>query len=402
MRAPIPAEACRVRGAGTPAVMVRTLGIEEELLLLDPGTRAVAPGSAEVLKRFREHGRGRRLYRAASDEVDQELFRHQLETRTDPTTSAADAFAQLVTARRTAGEAARATGLATGACGTVPLAGDQASVSPDDRYRDMVDTYGEVARTGGTCGMHVHVGIDSDEQGVAAIDRIAPWLPALLAVSANSPFADGRDTGYASWRAQVWTRWPSAGPTEAFGDVAGYRAACRMLLDSGAARDEGMLYFDARLSTGQPTLEVRVCDVCTDPADALLVAVLVRGLVETAVRDEAEGRPRPPWRAEALRAAHWRASRFGVSDRLVHPGERELRPARDVLDALVAAVEPALAEAGDLDRVTARLERVVHEGGATRQRAAHERSGDVAGVVDDLIQRTELTWEAHDIDTERA
>ncbi|MCW2774762.1 MAG: putative enzyme, partial [Nocardioides sp.] len=95
-------------------------------------------------------------------------------------------------------------------------------------------------------------------------------------------------------------------------------------------------------------------------------------------------------------------SRFGVSDRLVHPGERELRPARDVLDALVAAVEPALAEAGDLDRVTARLERVVHEGGATRQRAAHERSGHVAGVVDDLIQRTELTWEAHDIDTERA
>ena len=382
--------------------MVRTLGIEEELLLLDPASRGVAPGAPRVLKEFREHGRGRQLARAASDEVDQELFRHQLETRTDPTTSAADAFAQLVTARRTAGEAARATGLATGACGVVPLGGDRTSVSPNDRFRAMVDTYGEVARTGGTCGMHVHVGIDSDEEGVGALDRIAPWLPVLLALSANSPFTDGRDTGYASWRAQVWRRWPSAGPTEAFGDVAGYRAVSRMLLETGAARDEGMLYFDARLSTGQPTVEVRVCDVCTDPADALLVAVLVRGLVETAVRDEAEGRPGPPWRAEALRAAQWRASRFGLADRLVHPVERGLSPALEVLDALVATVEPALTDAGDLDRVASRLERVVHEGGATRQRAAYERSGDVAGVVDDLIERTELSWEAHDISSDKA
>jgi carboxylate-amine ligase len=237
---------------------------------------------------------------------------------------------------------------------------------------------------------------------VAAIDRIAPWLPVLLALSANSPFAEGRDTGHASWRAQVWRRWPSAGPTEAFGDVAGYRAVSRMMLETGAARDEGMLYFDARLSAGQPTVEVRVCDVCTDPADALLVAVLVRALVETAVRDEADGRPRPPWRAEALRAAHWHASRFGLSERLVHPDERELRPVGEVLDALVATVKLALAEAGDLDRVTARLQRVVHEGGAARQRAAYERTGDVAGVVDDLIERTELTWDAHDIDAERA
>lgn len=387
---------------GYGARMVRTLGIEEELLLLDPRTREVAPGAPAVLKEFREHGRGRQQGRAAYDEVDRELFRHQLETRTDPTTSAADAFAQLVTARRTAGEAARALGLATGACGTVPLGGNDASVTPNDRYRDMVDTYGEVARTGGTCGMHVHVGIDSDEQGVAAIDRIAPWLPVLLALSANSPYADGRDTGYASWRSQLWTRWPSAGQTEPFGDLAGYRAVCRTMLDTGAARDDGMLYFDARLSAGHPTLEVRVCDVCADPGDAVAVAALVPGLVETAVRDESAGRPRPRWRAEELRAAHWRASRYGVSDRLVHPVERELRPAREVLDALIAAVEPALAEAGDLERVSARLERVVHEGGAARQRAAYERSGDVEGVVDDLIARTELSWDAHDIDDERA
>jgi len=191
------------RRVGYASTMTRMLGIEEELLLLDRTTRAVVPAAQRVLKEFREHGHGRREARAATDELDQELFRHQLETRTDPTRDADDAFAQLVAARRTAGEAARAAGVAAAACGIVPMPSQQSVVTPNDRYRTMVERYGEIARTGGTCGMHVHVDIASDEEGVAVLDRIAPWLPVLLAVSANSPFVAGRDSGYASWRAQV-------------------------------------------------------------------------------------------------------------------------------------------------------------------------------------------------------
>lgn len=376
--------------------MVRKLGMEEELLLLDPATRRVVPAAQSVLKEFREHGGGRLRPRAATDELDQELFRHQLETRTDPVTSADDALAQLVAARRTAGEAARAAGLAIGACGIVPFGGDRSSVSPNDRYRTMVDTFGEIARTGGTCGMHVHIDIDSDEEGVAVIDRIAPWLPTLVALSANSPYVEGRDSGYASWRAQVWSRWPTAGPTEQFGSVAGYRETCQMLLATGAARDTGMLYFDARLSEAQPTVEIRVCDVTTDPADAVTVGVLVRALVETAAQEWARDEPLPRWRAEALRAAHWRASRYGMADSLVHPESRELRPASEVLAALVGRVEPALVEAGDLERVSAATERAISGNGAARQRAAYERTGDVPGVVDDLIARTEASWRRDD------
>lgn len=377
--------------------MVRQVGLEEELLLLDPRTREVAPAAQRVLKEFREHGRGRAPARPATDEVDHELFRHQLETRTDPTRDLADAFAQLVTARGTAGEAARDQGLATAACGMVPLGGEQDAVTPNDRYRDMVARYGEVARDGGTCGMHVHVDVASDEEGVAVLDRIAPWLPVLLALSANSPFAHGRDTGYASWRSQVWARWPSAGPMAQFGSVEGYRAVCRMLLDTGAARDPGMFYFDARLSEGQPTVEVRVCDTCTDPAEAAVIAALARGLVETAARDWEDGHQAPAWRAEELRAAQWRASRYGVADALVHPDERALRPAPDVLAGLVAHVAAALDDAGDLDLVRSGLDRAVHGSGAARQRAAFERTGDVAGVVDDLIQRTEASWNAREL-----
>ncbi|MEP9365458.1 glutamate--cysteine ligase [Nocardioides sp. CN2-186] len=375
--------------------MVRSLGIEEELLLVDPASRAAVPEAARVLKEFHDHGRGHHGSSPATEELDHELFRHQLETRTDPTRDAADAFAQVVSARRTAGEAARAGGLVAVASGISAFGGDLTAVTDDDRYRDMVATYGEIARTGGTCGMHVHVAIESDAEGVAVIDRIAPWLPVLLAISANSPFAEGRDTGYASWRSQVWSRWPSAGPTERFGSVEGYRDASRTLLDWGAARDPGMLYFDARLSESHPTVEVRVCDVCADPADAVLIAVLVRGLVETAARgDDARF---PHWRAEALRAAHWAASRWGLSGSLVDPTHGGLRPARDVLDALLALVGPTLAEAGDEHRVVQGRERVLGATGASRQRAAYERAGDVGGVVDDLVERTEGSWAAQDL-----
>lgn len=351
--------------------------MEEELLLVDPATGRASSDALRVL--------------AGHDDLDQELFQHQIETQTEPTADLGETAVQLVAARRSAGEAARSAGLASVAVATSPYALEP-HVSPNDRYRDMLTTYGGVARTAGTCGMHVHVAVDSPEEGVEVLDRIAPWLPTLLAVSANSPYADGADTGHASWRSQVWSRWPSAGPTEAFGSLAGYREVCRQMLMSGAARDDGMLYFDARLSAHQPTVEVRVLDVCTDPADAVLAAALVRGLVETVAREATDGVPAPAFRAEALRAAHWRAARFGLADSLVHPAEPRLAPAREVLRALVDRVSPALRDGGDETLVEEGAARVLAATGSTRQRAAFERTGGLPGVLADLVARTESSW----------
>jgi len=372
--------------------MVRTVGVEEELLLIDPETRQIGSRSPQVLKEFREHGAGREPA-VADDDLDHELYRHQVETRTRPETDLAAIRTQVLAARQHAAEAAEAAGLVTVASGIVPIGGMPLQVTDNDRYRHMTETFGRIATYGGTCGMHVHVAVDSDEQGVAVIDRISPWLPVLVAVSANSPFNDGEDTGYASWRTESWNRWPSAGITEQFGSLDCYREACRFLLDAGAAVDEGMLYLAARLSPNNPTVEVRVADVCTEPDDTLLVAALARGLVETAVRDAEAGREPEPWRAEALRACHWRAARAGVTEALVHPVRREPAPAREVLEALVAHVGDALADAGDAELVSDGLERVTAHSGASLQRAAYERTGDVEGVVDDLIDRTRASWE---------
>ncbi len=368
----------------------RTVGIEEELFLVDPATRQVAPRSQAVLNRaVPDPALG------PDEDLDKELFRHQLETRTSPLSDLGELRTHLVRQRRAAAEAAAEAEVLTAATGTNPVPGGEPEVSRDDRYLAMLQTYGEIARGGGICGMHVHVQVDSDEQGVAVIDGLAPWLPVLLAISANSPYAHGRDTGYHSWRSQGWARWPSAGPTERFGSVAGYREASRRLIDSGAAIDKGMLYFDARLSEDNPTVEVRITDVCTDPDEAVLIAALVRGLVMWLADLDAPGPEVPRWRVDLLHAAKWRAARYGLSDRLLCPITTDLTPAREVLSTLVGTVRDPLEACGDRAVVEDGLDRVLAGGGASRQHAAYERSnGDLVAVVDDLVTRTNACWRA--------
>jgi carboxylate-amine ligase len=361
---------------------LRTFGIEEEFMLVDPGTGRVVERAAAVLREVP----------AGHEVVDHELLEHLVETRTRPCTEMADAHAQLVEARGLLGQAARDVGVAAVATGTAPFAVDKVEVSPKDRYRDMVNEFGAIARNAGTCGLHVHVGIGSREEGIGIIDRMRPWLPLVLAVSVNSPYAEGRDSGYASWRSQVWSRWPTAGATELFGDPATYDALVADLGVAGAARDVGMVYFEARLAEAVPTVEVRVADVCTDPADALVVAATVRAIATTAAGEWEAGIPPRPWRSELLRAAAWRAGRYGLSGTLLHPVERRLAPARRVLEAFVERMRPALEEAGDLELVTRGFEHLLGATGAARQHAAYERTGTLEGVVADLVGRTEAVW----------
>src|SRR5207244_173792 len=183
------------------------------------------------------------------------------------------------------------------------------------------------------------------------------------------------------WRTQMWQRWPSAGPTEVFGSEEAYDEVAEDLIRSGVLLDRGMLYYDARLSSHLPTLELRVADVCGSVADAVLLAALARALVSTGARDWADGVPPVPVRTELLRAALWRASRSGVLGELVDVLERRPVPAATLLDRLVEHVQPELDRAGDTEQVRSGLDRLLREGtGADRQRAAYARDGDLAEV----------------------
>ena len=363
---------------------VRTFGVEEELLLVDETTGLPVAAAGLVLS----HRGG--SPRDVSDliEFTSELQQEMLEVVYSPHSRFADLRDELLRGRLLVDAEARAVGARVVALATSPLpVSPHATVEP--RYASMHARYGITAREGLTCGFHVHVGIDSPDEGVGIIDRIRSWLPVLIALSANSPFSNGEDTGYASYRSSAWTRWPTAGPTEVFGSAERYRQHADELLGTGVLLDEGMLYFDARLSRDHPTVEIRVSDVCLLAEDAAVLAALIRALVETAARDWSAGVPPLAVSATALRLASWQAALRGLAGELPDPIGGGSVPARDRVQSLLEHVHVALEDAGDFDVVTCGVRRMLDSGtGADWQRAEYARTGSIADVVRSAIAIT--------------
>ena len=358
---------------------LRTVGVEEEFLLVDETGHPTAVAAAVLETAPPELREG--PAHVPGGGLEHELMLEQIETGTVPCTDLTALDAEIRAGRARANEASAPHGARIAAVGTSPVHVLGTRV-PSRRYERAAAQFGLTADEQLTSGCHVHVGVTSRAEGVAVLDRIGPWLAPLLAISANSPFWQGVDTSYESYRAQVWSRWPTAGPVRTFGSVDAYDDAVARLLATGTILDTGMIYFDARLSARYPTVEIRVADVCLAPATATLVAALARALVETAAREHAAGQPLPELHPEVLRAAAWRASRSGLADELVAPATWRHASAHDVVGSLVDHVRPALADAGDLDAVTEMLGGLWSRGGgARRQRAWFAESGDVLDVM---------------------
>lgn len=356
----------------------RTLGVEEEFLLVDDKGQLASLGP-EVLDTA-DRGPG---------ELQQELVRCQVEAASPVCRGAEELLAELRSLRRRLAESAGERGLRLLAVPTPVLAEPvPPPLSPSPRYQRMAEHFGAIASTS-ICGCHIHVAVPDAVTGVQISNHLRPWLPVLLALTANSPFADGVDTGYASWRHLLWARWPSASPPPRFDSPAQYEASVRALLASGAALDRKMVYWDIRLSDRQPTLEVRVCDVAATAHEAALTAALVRGLVHTAVGEVAAGRTGPELPLEVLRAHLWRAARDGLEGACVHPVEGGLVPVHTAVGHLLERVRPALKAFGDLDLVESVLG-ALHRtgGGAARQRVVFAEQSGLCDVVDHLAQAT--------------
>lgn len=358
----------------------RTVGVEEEFLLIDPSSGTPRAAAGAVLRSLPHGGDGGLL--------QGEFQRQQLETGTRPCASMPELAEQIRHRRRAASAAARRHGVAIAALGTCPLP-VRPAVTPTARYMRMAEEYSLTAAEALTCGCHVHVAIGSPDEGVAVLDRIRPWLPTLLALSANSPFWQGTDSGYASYRQQVLGRWPSSGPTDLFGSADGYRTAVEDMLRTGAILDEAMIYFDARLSHHHPTVEIRIADVCLLADHAVLIATLVGALVETAAQAWRAGKPALEMHTGQLKLATWRAARYGLRQDLVHPLTGYPVPAETAVRALLDETAPVLAEDGDLIAVEGLLLDVLKRGnGADQQWEIHQRTGDLSQVVIGAAART--------------
>ncbi|GGW40671.1 putative glutamate--cysteine ligase 2 [Streptomyces lucensis JCM 4490] len=361
---------------------MRTVGVEEELLLVDPDSGDPKALASAVLARADHDDPGQ-------DVFEKELFGQMLEFATHPQSDMTDLGAEIVRCRKEAARLAGEIGCAVAALATSPLPVSP-SLTVNERYEWLAERYGVGTRDQLVCGCHVHVSVESDEEGVAVLDRIRPWLPVLTAISANSPFWQGRDTGYASYRSRVWERWPSAGPTELFGSPEGYHRRVADMVATGVILDEAMAYFDARLSARYPTVEIRVSDVCLCSRTPVLIAMLARALVETAAREWRAGRPPLDHSVSLLRMAAWQAARSGLEGDLLDPVTLRPRPAPEVLRSLLEYTGDALTESGDAAPAEQAVEELLRTGnGAREQRRLLERTDSLRDVVTGCVRLTQ-------------
>lgn len=357
----------------------RSLGVEEEFHLVDLATRRLAPRAGDVLARIDE------------PQYVAEMQQFVVEINSDVTADLKALRGELTRRRAVLIAAARDLGLGVVAAGAVPLSPvTEMELTPTPRFRRMLSDYQLLAREQLICGTQVHVGVPDRDEAVAVADRISGHLPTLLALSASSPFwADGTDTGYASVRTLVWSRWPTTGLSSGARDAASFDAMVGDLIASGVITDPGMLYFDIRPSHRVPTLELRICDSCPSIDTIILIAGLFRALVDLGIAEHRAGAPSPSLLHALGRAASWRAARSGLEGELVDLDRRTARPAAEVVWALVSRLEPQLRANGDWATMTALTEAVLLAGSsASRQRRAFRRRGRLSDVVDQLIAET--------------
>jgi len=302
----------------------------------------------------------------------------------------------LVARRRELSGAAEKVGLAVATVGTVPSSGTRRDrVYPDARYEWMASEYRQLVDEQQVCACQVHVAVADRDLAVRITRRIRGWLPTLLAMTASSPYFQGDDTGYSSYRTVVVSRWPTVGPPPDFASAQEYDHTVATLVNSGVISDAGMIYFDARLSARYPTIEIRIADGCPSVDDAVLLAALGRALVVTAARtDETDGAeyrhatlPESP--QVLLRAATWRAARSGLDGLLINPLTIRAVPAAELVRALLDHVRPVLEDRGEWAVVTELTGALLARGpSARRQREVLGQGRSLADMVAGLTAET--------------
>ena len=341
------------------------MGVEEEFHTVDLRTRRLTAQADSLIQRL------------PADSFGSELQRSVLEANSRPWVRLADLAEDVAALRRTAIAAAEPLGLGIVAAGTVPLADpDALKITSDPRYENMRGEYRMLVREQLICGAQVHVDVADRDLAVAVAHRVAPWLPALLALSASSPFWLGTDTGYASYRTLIWRRWPTTGAFGGFESAADYDQTVADLVRSEVISDPGMIYFDVRPSTRLPTVELRICDACPRLEDVVLLAGLFRALVIRESGAATAGSPPMPVGAELLEAATWRAAQSGLEGNLVDPATATPVPAHQLIRRLLADLRPTLESVGDWELVTELTESALARGSsAARQRAVSASGG---------------------------
>lgn len=361
-----------------------TLGLEEEYLLVERETGAVAAEPPDALFEA--------LHERTAGRAFPEFLRAQVEVATPICRDVGEARQELSALRRAVIEEAGRFGLAPIAASSHPFSlTAKQKRTEKERYIALLEEMQGAARRMMICGLHVHVGVEDDDLRIDLMNQLTYFLPHLLALSCSSPFWEGERTGLMSFRLMIFNGVPRTGLPEQFSSWGEYRRHTDVLVETGIIADNSRIWWDLRPSARYPTLETRVMDCCTSLEDALSLAALNQCLVRMLWRLR---RANQRWRMYShllLAENRWRAMRYSFDAGLLDLGRQRVVPFVELLEELVALVEEDAAVLGCSAEI-ARLPDILARGtSAHRQLQEYERA-IAAGATQDEALRTVVDW----------
>ncbi len=358
-----------------------TLGIEEEFQTIDPVTRELRSHMSKIVE-------GGQI--TLQERVKAEMHQAVVEVGTNICHNIQEARAEVTELRKHIIELADQQNLLVAAAGTHPFSDWQDQlITPNERYDALIDELRDVARGNLIFGLHVHVGIESREEGIQILNAVRYFLPHIYALSTNSPFWCGRNTGFKSYRSKVFDKFPRTGIPDFFASANEYDEYIKLLVKTNCIDNGKKIWWDIRLHPYFDTIEFRICDIPMRIDETICIAALIQALVAKMHKLLKQNLSFRPYRKVLINENKWRAARYGIQGKLIDFGKQEEVPYRELCGELLDFVDDVLDELGSRHEVEYIKQILDHGTGADRQLAVFEQTGgDLKAVVDYIVEET--------------
>lgn len=365
-----------------------TLGIEEEFQIVDPETRELRSHIQQIM----EDGK-----LILAENVKPEMHQSVVEMGTDICKDIKDARVQVTNLRKKIAALAKSKGLRIAAAGTHPFSHwkDQ-RITVHPRYKEIIEDMQQVARANLIFGLHVHVGLDDRETAIHIMNAARYFLPHIFALSTNSPFWLGRNTGFKSYRSKVFDRFPRTGIPDYFGSLAEYDNYVKLLVKTNCIDNGKKIWWDIRVHPVFETLEFRVCDIPMRVDETISLAALMQAVVVKLYKLIKQNLGFRLYRRALIAENKWRAARYGIHGKLIDFGKKEEVPFSSLVEELLAFVDDVVDELGSREEINYVMNILKTGTGADRQLDVWEQTYDTKSVVDYIIEETHVGLEETD------
>lgn len=357
-----------------------TLGIEEEFQTIDPETRELRSHMSQIVE-------GGKIVLA--ERVKAEMHQAVVEVGTNICHNIQEARQEVTYLRKMIIELADQQNLQVASAGTHPFSDWQSQlITPNERYDQLIDELRDVARSNLIFGMHVHVGIENRNEGIQIMNAVRYFLPHIYALSTNSPFWRGRNTGFKSYRSKVFDKFPRTGIPDFFASAAEYDEYLALLVKTGCIDNGKKIWWDIRLHPFFNTIEFRICDVPMRVDETICLAALMQALVAKIYKLQRQNLNYRSYRRILINENKWRAARYGIEGKLIDFGKQIEVPTHDLIHELLGFIDDVVDELGSREECNYVLQILENGTGADRQLQVFRDTGDLKSVVDYIVSET--------------